>query len=124
VAVLNILFFVFHTLLIGFNVAGWAWRATRRWNLLTLALTAVSWFAMGLWHGVGYCVCTDWHMQVRRAMGIRDPESSYVQLLFRCILGLHVPTWAVDTLCGVAFAASLVISLSLNIRDSRRARAV
>ena len=59
--VLNILFFIFHTSLIVFNVAGWAWRATRRWNLLTLSLTAVSWFAMGLWYGVGYCICTDWH---------------------------------------------------------------
>lgn len=120
--VLNILFFIFHTSLIVFNVAGWAWRATRRWNLLTLSLTAVSWFAMGLWYGVGYCICTDWHMQVRRAMGIHDPESSYVQLLFRCLLGLHVRTGAVNALCGVVFGASLVTSIFLNVRDSRGRR--
>lgn len=121
-AVVNILFFVFHTGLIAFNVAGWAWRPTRRWNLLTLALTAVSWFAMGMWFGIGYCVCTDWHMQVRRAMGMHDPESSYVQLLFRVFLGLHASTAFVNVLCGVVFAFSLAMSVALNWRDWRRAR--
>ena len=122
-ATLNILFFVFHTVLIFFNVAGWAWRATRRWNLLTLGLTAVSWFAMGLWYGIGYCICTDWHMQVRRAMGIYDPESSYVQLRFRCLLGIHASTGFVNALCGLVFAFSLAMSVGLNWRDRRHARA-
>lgn len=114
---LNISFFVFHTGLIAFNVAGWAWRRTRLWNLITLALTAGSWFVMGLWHGIGYCICTDWHMRVRDAMGIHDPESSYVQFLFSHVLGLHVPTLMVNWICGVVFGAAVAVSVSLNALD-------
>jgi hypothetical protein len=119
---LNVFFLVFHSALIAFNVAGWAWRPTRRWNLLTLALTAISWFIMGLWFGVGYCVCTDWHMQVRRAMGIHDPESSYVQFLFSHIIGLQIRTESVNLLCGVVFGLAVLLSVSFNIRDGHRSR--
>ena len=117
---LNIGFFMFHTALIVFNVAGWAWHTTRRLNLLTLVLTAISWFAMGLWYGIGYCICTDWHMQVRRALGLYDPETSYVQLLFRCVLGLHLPAASVNLLCGAVFGFSVLMSVYLNVRDWRR----
>jgi hypothetical protein len=119
-AILNVFFFVFHSALIAFNMFGWAWRRTRAWNLLTLGLTAGSWFVMGIWYGIGFCVCTEWHMQVRRAMGIHDPESSYVQLLFSHVLGAHIPTSQVNLLCGVVFGVAVVLSVILNIRDWRR----
>ena len=51
---LNIFFFVFHTLLMLFNCFGWAWKKTRPWNLVTLLLTAGSWFIVGIWYGWGY----------------------------------------------------------------------
>ena len=34
-----------------------------------------------LGHPAGYCFCTAWHWQVRRALGYRDP-GSYIELLF------------------------------------------
>ena len=37
----NYLFFIFHNVLIAFNLFGWIWRPTRPWNLLTLALTGL-----------------------------------------------------------------------------------
>lgn len=66
---LDVAFFAFHTVLVLFNLLGWVWRPTRRWNLITLGVTACSWFVMGLWYGIGYCICTDWHWQVRRELG-------------------------------------------------------
>ena len=53
-AVLNIAFVVLHTALILFNVFGWAWTRTRRWNLVTLLATVFSWGVLGMWKGFGY----------------------------------------------------------------------
>ncbi|HXD77484.1 MAG TPA: DUF2784 domain-containing protein [Puia sp.] len=117
---LNLFFFAFHSLLMLFNIFGWAVPRLRKWNLATLLLTACSWFVLGIWFGWGYCVCTDWHWQVRRHLGYTNDPNSYVQLLLQNILGLHLPARLVDTGTAVVFFASLAISIWLNVRDWRR----
>ena len=89
--VLNVAFFAFHTALILFNVFGWIPRRTRRWNLATLLATLFSWTLMGIWYGQGYCVCTDWHLRVRAAMGIQDHADNYLVLLVRILTGWDPP---------------------------------
>ena len=121
-AIVNICFFVFHTALILFNVFGWLWAKTRKWNLLTLLLTLVSWCVMGIWKGVGYCICTDWHWQIRRAMGIRDNADSYLVLLVQKLSGWNPPFSLVNTVAGVVFLISVIGSVVLNIADWRRGR--
>lgn len=121
-AALNIFFLVFHTGLVVFNTIGWAWRRTRRLNLVTLLLTAFSWLVMGIWHGVGYCVCTDWHWQVRRAMGIHDPDTTYIQFLVRTTTGWVPNEKLVTTVTGIVFAASVLASVAFNLRDRRAPR--
>ena len=113
------LFFAFHTILVVFNVFGWIPKRTRRLNLACLAVTAVSWFVMGAWHGIGYCILTDWHWQVRRALGIHDSEGSYVELLLVKMTGWHAPPALVQNSAAVVFLAALTASLFVNIRDKR-----
>ena len=118
-SILNIAFFVFHTCLILFNVTGWAWRRTRRWNLITLSLTAFSWGVLGLWKGVGYCICTDLHWRVREAMGIHETSSSYLVLLVRTFTGWDPPVVWVNNVAMVAFISSITMSVVLSIPDIR-----
>jgi hypothetical protein len=113
----NIAFFVFHTLLILFNVFGWIWKRTRLWNLVTLAGTAISWGIMGIWKGAGYCICTDWHWQVRSALGIRETSSSYLVLLIRNLTGWDAPTALVNPVALIVFLACLTASIVLNVKD-------
>jgi hypothetical protein len=115
---LNAAFFAFHTLWIVFNCTGWIWRATRPWHLLTIALTALSWFGLGLWYGWGYCPCTDWHWQVRERMGYEDPHS-YLQLLARELLGVEIGRTLADTVAVLTLSAAGVLSIALNARDHR-----
>ncbi|MPZ21012.1 MAG: DUF2784 family protein [Luteitalea sp.] len=115
---LNVGFFLFHTGWIIFNCTGWIWRRTRRWHLLTIALTALSWFGLGIWYGWGYCPCTDWHWQVRARLGHVDPNS-YVQLLVEVLTGLEVAPGVVDALVLIIFAVAAALSVVLNVRDSR-----
>jgi hypothetical protein len=115
-------FFVFHTAWIAFNCLGWIWQRTRRWHLLTVTVTVVSWFGVGAWYGWGYCPCTDWHWQVRERLGHRDPPS-YIQLLIRELSGIDMsPGWA-DALSLVTLAAVAGLSILLNLRDRRETHA-
>lgn len=113
---LNVAFIVFHTALILFNLFGWIWKRTRRWNLATLLLTAFSWFVMGLWYGWGYCPCTDWHWQVRRTMGYTDMPNSYIKFLVELWTGIEVSAYTVDLWTGILFGLALLASLYVNIR--------
>jgi hypothetical protein len=116
---LNLAFFVFHTTWIAFNCLGWMWARTRPWQLATVALTALSWFGLGLWFGWGYCPCTDWHWQVRERLGFSDPPS-YVQLLIRVITGIDLSPDLANALALVALAAAAFLGVALSLRDRRR----
>jgi hypothetical protein len=115
---LNTGFFIFHTSWIVFNCLGWSWKRTRRWHLATMALTAVSWFGLGIRYGWGYCPCTDWHWQVRARLGYHDPPS-YIQLLIKEVTGVDLTTASADALTVVVFAAAGLASIVLNLRDLR-----
>lgn len=117
--ILNLGFFVFHTLWIAFNCLGWAWRRTRRWHLAAVVVTALSWFGLGIWYGWGYCPCTDWHWQVRARLGYDDPPS-YIQLLVRELTGIELaPDWANALALGTLLIVAALSSI-LNARDLQR----
>ena len=119
---LNIFFFVFHTILMLFNSFGWAWKKTRRWNLVTLLLTAGSWFILGIWYGWGYCLCTDWHWEVREKMGLHDQSTSYVHFLLLKLTGINFQKELVDKVTLIVFFVSLILSITLNLSDLKKKR--
>lgn len=121
-AALNIFFFVFHTVFTLFNLTGWAFRRTRKAHLVTMLLTAFSWFVMGAWYGWGYCFCTDWHWQVREALGYRDREDSYIRFLLVKLTGWRPDPALVDKVVMIVFLCCLVLTLFLNIRDRRKGK--
>jgi hypothetical protein len=114
---LNYFFFIFHTLLTLFNLLGWIFPATRKWNLVTLFATAFSWFVLGIWFGWGYCLCTDWHFDVREKLGYNDQQGSYIHFLLLKFTGINFNEQLVETATLLGFIISLVMSLWLNIRD-------
>ena len=100
-------FYVFHTLLILFNLFGWIWSKTRKINLFTLILTGLSWFLLGIWYGWGYCPCTDWHWQVRMKLGHYDMPVSYIKFLIKSLTGLDLNARLVDILTLLFFIQAL-----------------
>lgn len=120
------LFFIgFHTTLILFNVFGWLVPRWRVANLITLSLTAFSWFVLGIWYGWGYCFCTDWHWQVREMLGYKDMSSSYIHFLILELTNIDVPVDRVDAFTVIIFFAAFAISITLNLRkwrDNRKDR--
>jgi hypothetical protein len=116
-------FLIFHTVLVVFNITGWAFRSTRKLNLITLIVTGLSWTAVGLLYGrIGYCVCTDWHWSIRRQLGYHDRSSTYIQFLVERLTGAVPNLFWTQVVSASAFLLSLALSIALNLRDSHARR--
>ena len=115
----DVCFFVFHITLILFNLFGWIPPRLRKWNLASLMLTAFSWFVLGIFYGVGYCVLTDWHWQVREELGYPTESTSYIHFLLTEVTGIYLSESTVNILTAVLFFAACAVSLTVNIRDRR-----
>ena len=117
---LNAGFFVLHSAWIVLTCLGWIWKRTRRWQLAAVALTALSWFGLGVWYGWGYCPCTDWHWQVRARLGCHDPPS-YIQLVIRQLIRVDTGPILANALAVGTLTVVAAIGVVLSIRDRRLA---
>jgi len=114
--ILDIFFFTFHTIIVLFNVFGWLIPRWRLANLIVLSLTAFSWFILGIWYGWGYCICTDWHWQVREMLGYHDLSPSYIHFLILKMTSVDLSVTLVNTATTIGFFSALAISIYLNMR--------
>lgn len=119
-AFLNISLFVFHNVLILLNMFGWASRRTQKLHLFALLTTLFSWVVMGAWRGFGYCVCTDWHFQIRRELGVYAGETSYSELLLNQIPGVTVSRQFADGLTVTIMVLILIATIIVWTKRIRR----
>lgn len=116
----NFFFYVFHTVLILFNLFGWLHPRTRKLNLISLLVTFGSWLLLGIWKGWGYCFLTDWHYQVLRAIGEREMPRSYIAFLVEKTTGWLPNAELVDFLTAGLAVLALLCSLWANLRNRKR----
>ena len=109
--IIDYFFLLFHSALILFNVFGWIVPRWRFANLISLSLTAFSWFVLGIWYGIGYCPFTDWHWKVRQLLGYHDQSNSYIHFLILKITGVNLPKNWVDTTTAIVFFMAFYISI-------------
>ncbi len=117
---LDILFFLFHSLLIVFCLFGWISLRTRKAHLLVLSLTMISWFGLGLWYGFGYCPSTDWHWAVKRSLGETGLPNSYVKYCLDELTGRDWNPQIVDLSTAILGLTAFAVSVHLNRRERRR----
>ena len=112
--VLNYFFFVFHTVLIVFNVFGWIFVKTRKLHLYVLLITLFSWFVLGIWYGLGYCFLTDWHYEVLRKLGETQMPQSYIAFLIQKLTGWLPEVQLVNISTVVIIMLALIASVWIN----------
>ncbi len=78
-ALLDVLFTLLHLLIIGFNLFGWIWPATRKLHLWCAGATAFSWLILGIWFGLGYCPITDYQWQIKEKLGEQNLPNSFIK---------------------------------------------
>jgi|TARA_Y100000310_G_C20570818_1_gene757922 hypothetical protein len=114
----DILLTLIHVSFIGFCVFGWMFKSTRKANLIFLGATFVSWFLFGVWKGIGYCVITDYHYQIKTSLGETNLPYSYIKYLWDGVLPSIAPQ-AADILTITVFFTCVFASIFLNIRDKK-----
>lgn len=118
--IIDYFFLVFHSALILFNVFGWIWKKTQRWNLATLLLTGGSWVILGVFYVFGYCPLTDWHFKILRKLGEHDLPGSYIKYLTDRIFQTDSNPEVVDNITLYAYLALLVASIYANFFRGKR----
>jgi hypothetical protein len=102
---------VIHFAVVSINMFAWIFPRTRTLHRVTIACTTLSWFLLGWFYGLGYCFLTDWHWQVKRALGEGPLPTSFIHHLLNDSWGLGVPAAIIDVAIAVVFFAALGIAL-------------
>lgn len=113
----DLFFLIFHAVFALFNALGWIWRKTRKLNLITLLLTAASWFVLGIFYGIGYCPLTDWHYRILYELGHGGLPYSYIQYAIERLTGLQPPPELTHIGTVAVLFIALACSLFYNYRD-------
>jgi len=72
---------------------------------------------MGAFYGFGYCLCTDWHFQVRRSLGLPVFGHTYLQLMAQVFLGIEMSQTVSNLLAGGGLLFILVAMLAVWIKQ-------
>jgi len=119
---LDYFFVVFHCSLVLFNLTGWAWRRIRRIHFVSIGLTILSWFGLGVYFGWGYCPSTDWHWQVKGKLGETNLPSSYVKYYVDKLTGVQWDPFLVDAATLLLGLSAFALSCWFNWRDWKSRR--
>lgn len=111
---LDILLTFVHVAIIGFNLFGWIWPATRKAHFICVLLTAASWFVLGIWFGMGYCPVTDWQWQVKEKLGERNLPVSFIKYYADKLTRTNFSSSFIDTVTGASFAVAALLSVYFN----------
>ena len=119
---LDILLSIVHLSIVLFNLFGWIPRRTRRAHFISIALTAASWFILGIWYGMGYCPVTEWQWDVKQKLGESDLPDNFIEYFAEKITGRDFATSFVSTVIATGFGLVTVISVYFNFIHPRLIR--
>ena len=117
---LDIFLTFIHLIIIGFNLFGWIWPATRKMHFICVLATAASWLLLGLWFGVGYCPVTDWQWQVKVKLGEHDLPASFIKYYADKITGKNISSSFADLITAICFAVAALLSVYVNFIKKNR----
>ena len=104
-----------HLAIILFNLFGWIPKYTRKAHLISIIITAASWFLLGIWFGIGYCPITDWQWQIKEKLGETNLPASFIKYYADKITGSKIDPSLVDRITVGCFACAAFLSLFVNV---------
>lgn len=104
-------FTLLHLIIIFFNLFGWIFPSTRKWHLIVILLTLLSWLVLGIWYGIGYCPITDWQWQIKEKLGEKNLPNSFIKYMLDRITGKDINSNLIDWLTGIGFTISVFVAI-------------
>ena len=111
---LDLLLTITHLVLILFNLFGWIFRSTRKLHLITIGLTAASWFVLGIWYGMGYCPITDWQWRIKEKLGEDNLPASFIKYFADKLSGRNISPALVNNLTLAFFVIAIICTIYAN----------
>ncbi len=111
---LDILLTFIHLSIVLFNLLGWIPKASRKAHLVSIVLTAASWFLLGIWFGMGYCPFTDWQWSVKQKLGEENLPNNFIEYFAEKFSGFDFTPEFITTVTGTGFAISAFLSVYVN----------
>lgn len=109
---LNIALHLLHSGMVLFMLTGWAFRRLLLAHRILLAFIWASWLGLGWYVGfLGYCILTDWHWQLKEAMGEYGMPPSYIEYMLWQLGTPDLPDAWMATGTGAAFVILTALSL-------------
>jgi hypothetical protein len=123
--ILDLFFSFLHIAFTLFNLTGWIWKKTRKLHLITLGVTAASWFILGIWYGWGYCFLTDWQWSIKEKLGEKNLPASFIKYFADKVTGSDIDPALVSNVTLICFLLAVVLTLYVNFfkKKGRQARA-
>lgn len=101
----------FHIAFVLFILFGWISPKTRKAHVTALLLMVMSWMLLGLYKGkVGYCLLTDLHWDIKRALGESEMPSTFIEYLIIKITGINFSDVFIEAITGLGLVFSAVMA--------------
>lgn len=111
---LDVFLTIIHLVIILFNLLGWIPVYTRRAHLVSILLTAASWFLLGIWFGIGYCPITEWQWKIKEKLGETNLPGSFIKYYGDKITGSNLSPAFVNNITAICFALAFTLSIYMN----------
>ena len=108
-----------HLVIIGFNLLGWIWPATRKAHFICILATAASWFILWIWFGMGYCPVTDWQWRVKEQLGEHNLPASFIKYYADKISRANTSSSLIDKVTVISFAIAALLTVYVNFFKKR-----
>lgn len=109
---------VFHMAFVLFILFGWMNPITRKTHVTALLLTVIAWLPLGLYKGViGYCPLTDWHWDVKRALGETNLPTSFIEYMVEKGTGINFPSVFIDTITALGLMFGIVLAIYYHSKE-------
>lgn len=112
--VLDFILTILHLIIIGFNLLGWIWEATRRLHFWFAMVTLGCWIILGIWFGIGYCPITDWQWNVKTQLGEQNLPNSFIKYYADQFTNSNINPDLIDVLTLLFFLVAIACSVKLN----------
>lgn len=112
--VLDFLLTILHLFIIGFNLLGWIWKATKKLHFWFAMATLGCWTILGIWFGLGYCPNTDWQWNVKTQLGEQNLPASFIKYFADKITSSNINSDLIDACTLLFFIAAIVCSIKVN----------
>ena len=120
---LDIFLTFLHLAIIFFNLFGWIPISTRKAHLISILLTAASWFLLGIWFGIGYCPITEWQWNIKEQLGETNLPASFITYYGEKITETELNDETINIVTVVCFAFAVIMSLYINFFKKNRFQA-